>query len=109
MKKTALHFKIASWSCRQPAAFYAIGFLVLALCIGLGALVGNIAVKGAGVSNPPMTADAWSKVSAGEDWKPIRDMDLPDGVKCRLYRNSNTSITNCYKFSKGEWSFYQSF
>lgn len=112
MKKTALHFKIASWSIRHPGMFYAVGLLVLLCFIGLGALVVPSTTMKALDSPNPLPARAIvekSNTASSNGWVPVKDMELPDGVKCRLYKRDGTSITNCYRLRNGVWSFDQSF
>ena len=108
MKKSAFHFKIASWSCRYPSAFYAISVCLLLLFTGI-VVVSVRSVLLNKVASPITQSITTNAISYPADWTPVKDMDLPDGIKCRLYKRAGTSITNCYKFSNGEWAFYQSF
>ena len=109
MKKTALHFKIATWSCRYPTAFYTVNSLLLCLLIISAVFLWTYAPSSKIETNIfPVEANQVSRLDFS-DWKPVRDMNLPDGIKCRLYENNDTSITNCYIFREGEWTFYQSF
>lgn len=110
MKKSSLHFKIASWSCRYPWMFYSISLLVLFLFIAIGVLSSRLSpLEDTGFVFPERAATTKSKISDTANWTPVKDMDIPGGIKCRLYKSADTSITNCYKRVDGVWSFYQSF
>ena len=110
MTKNSLHFKIASWSCRNPKLFY-MGVIGFVLLLGTLSFMTRDLYGGSSQKYRPNTADIDTQVtfSQTDDWKPVRDMNLPDGIRCRLYRKGDTSITNCYKMLNGDWVFYQSF
>ena len=110
MKKSSLHFKIASWSCRYPWIFYSISLLVLFLFIAIGVFsTQRSPLGGMGSVFPERAMTTKIELSDTANWTPIKDMDIPGGIKCRLYKNADTSITNCYKLVDGVWSFDQSF
>ena len=113
MTKNSFHFKIAAWSCRNPGLFY-LG------CIAAFFLVGMLFFVVLGLFSTPApvaqlneTRSDQSELQTGladlKNWTPVKDMDLPDGTRCRIYKKEGTSITNCYKMLNGEWVFYQSF
>ena len=108
MKKNAIHFKIAAWSCKHPLYFYT--FVLLSFIIFI-ATAFFISANWQTSSNivTVMKPLAEKNLPSIEGWIPVSDMQLSDGVRCRLYKNDSTSVTNCYKFLDGRWEFHQSF
>lgn len=111
MKKTALHFKIAAWSIKNPRATYAAiaGLLVVVLAAG----VGTTAWLGSG-KKQQTTVVKMNNAEAGtfqrEGWK-IRGQWENNGVQCVGYlkESNNTRLTSCYTKVNGVWVLKQSY
>lgn len=108
MKKTSPHFKIASWTIKNPKASYGImGALALVMVlvgVGLalstrGGSTGPTRVLAA-VTGTPTPDQAFAR----EGWV-IRGQQDKDGMRCIRYaRESNgTRLTACYTQVNGVW------
>lgn len=112
MKKSALHFKIAAWSIKNPGRTYgAIGGLVVLLVAAsvfttslLGQKQGPGAVKAIPVNSA--VADSFERAN----WT-ITARQSVDGRQCITYRHSTngTRLTSCYIQDGKDWIFQQSF
>lgn len=110
MKKTTLHFKIAAWSCKKPIHFYVLVTFTMLVLLAIGAMMTSqqkIETNSNRGTVIPVSSEM--KIPAMSGWTPVRDMDLPDAIRCRLYTKAESSITSCYKFVNGQWVFHQSF
>lgn len=111
MKKTAMHFRIAAWSIKNPKITYTAiaGSLLVVLAVGVsttwlmgvrnsGASV--VAVQG-GNGNTGLELDGWS----------IRKQWANSDLQCVGYikESNNTRLTSCYKKVGDQWVFVQSY
>lgn len=112
MKKTAMHFKIAAWSIKNPKITYMLiaGFLLAVLAIGTGTTwfvgannssAGVFAVKGGNGNMGSFDLDGWS----------IRKQWANGDTQCVGYikDSNNTRLTSCYKKVGEQWVFTQSY
>lgn len=106
MKKTSPHFKIASWTIKNPKASYGI---MGALALGMVLLGVGLAWSARGPSTG--SSRVLAAVAGGneqafvrEGWV-IRGQQDRDGMRCIRYaRESNgTRLTACYTQVNGVW------
>lgn len=113
MKKTALHFKIVSWSVKHPGLSYiAIGCamaLTILVCVGLTLF----AMKKAPV--PPMAGPSASAVETPATFQKtgwtIAGQQMIGSKQCIFYKkvSNGTRLTSCYVKDGEKWIFEQSF
>ncbi len=112
MKKTALHFRVAAWSIKNPLLFYsaiAAGLLVVVSGVLVGArLVQLQHVVQASYEKQPANVSNVTPEKNG--WRTVRSERTHDGI-CVLYQHpeNNTSITQCYTNVAGKWVFEMSY
>lgn len=109
MKKNAIHFKIAAWSCKHPLYFYTFVLLSFIIFIAAAFFISANWQTSSNIVTGMKPLIPEKNLPNIEGWIPVSDMQLSDGVRCRLYKNDSTSVTNCYKFLDGRWEFHQSF
>lgn len=112
MKKTAMHFKIAAWSIKNPKITYMAiaGSLAAVLAVGIGTTwlmgsqnssMGAGAIKGGNGNTGSFDLEGWS----------IRKQWATGDTECVSYikDSNNTRLTSCYKKVGDRWVFTQSY
>lgn len=111
MKKTALHFKLASWSIKNPKTTYVIIGGVVVLIFLVGALVvGATSPKNNATRGQGAISQVNQQSGANGPWREI-DQSIKGNQKCIRYKreDNGTKITSCYTKSGDDWRFSQSY
>ena len=106
MKKTSPHFKIASWTIKNPKMSYgimgAIALCMVLLGVGFALSLGQKSTSPSRALAPIATTS--DKSLEREGWT-IRGQQDKDGMRCiRYVRETNgTRLTSCYTQVQGSW------
>ncbi len=112
MKKTALHFRLASWSVKNPYPFYGILSVGTILIFGGLLSIGFILNKDDSSSSLINSNVRVNNVGpSSKSWTILRRDMQSNGDLCVLaaHVSNGTQITQCYKNVGGQWEFDQSY
>ena len=109
MKKTAVHFRIAAWSIKNPIFFYAIasgGILVLLLAL-LFTMVNTKKNNLSSLTDPILRATTAAGDKKDSIWSVGGQFQLNDHIRCleRKRQDTGLQVFSCYEKVKGVWQF----
>ena len=113
INKNSLHFKLASWSLKNPRLFWGAsgGVVALTLLVVIGGTW--MLANGQGHRPVPTFNSTKGQIVQEEksEWKLISKVAVDETRECRTYiKNNDVQMTSCFdKDARGEWQWVTSY